>query len=70
MPYDPARHHRHSIRLRGYDYTRAGAYFITLVAQGRECLFGAVTAEGEMVVNELGQIVREGYYSARLSRQG
>ena len=58
MTYDPARHHRRSIRLKGYDYTQAGAYFVTLCVQGRECLLGAVTA-GEMILNELGQIVRE-----------
>ncbi len=58
MTYDPDRHHRHSIRLRGYDYTQAGAYFVTLCAQRRECLFGTITA-GEMVLNELGQIVHE-----------
>ena len=58
MTHDPARHHRRSIRLRDYDYTQAGAYFVTLCAQGRECLFGTITA-GEMVLNELGQIVHE-----------
>jgi REP element-mobilizing transposase RayT len=58
MTYDPARHHRRSIRLRGYDYTQAGAYFVTLCAQGRECLFGTITA-GETILNELGQIVQE-----------
>ena len=40
MPYDPDRHHRRSIRLRGYDYTLAGAYFVTICAQQRACLFG------------------------------
>ncbi len=40
MPYDPFKHHRRSIRLRGYDYTQAGAYFVTLLAHNRECLFG------------------------------
>jgi len=30
MPYDPRRHHRHSIRLKGYDYSLSGAYFITV----------------------------------------
>jgi len=39
MPYDPARHHRRSIRLQGYDYHLAGAYFVTLCAQDRACLF-------------------------------
>ena len=36
---DPARHHRHSIRLPHYDYTQAGAYFITIVTYQRELLF-------------------------------
>ena len=39
MAYDPQKHHRHSIRLKGYDYTRAGAYFVTICAQKRELLF-------------------------------
>lgn len=51
-------HHRRSIRLPGYDYAAAGAYFITICTQGRECLFGQV-ADGEMRLNDLGEIVRE-----------
>ena len=56
MPYDPNIHHRRSIRLRGYDYARAGAYFVTICAQGRECLFGEIT-DGKMQVNGYGEIV-------------
>jgi len=56
MAYDPERHHRQSIRLKGYDYSRAGAYFVTVCTQGRACLFGDVV-NGEMRVNELGEIV-------------
>jgi len=37
--YDPKRHHRRSIRLRGYDYGQPGAYFVTIVTHGRELLF-------------------------------
>jgi REP element-mobilizing transposase RayT len=37
--YDPKVHHRRSIRLRGYDYRLPGAYFVTIVTQGRVCLF-------------------------------
>jgi putative transposase len=37
--HDPKKHHRQSIRLRGYDYTQAGAYFVTIVTHGRELLF-------------------------------
>ena len=56
MAYDPEKHHRRSIRLKGYDYTQPGAYFITICTQGRECLFGEII-DGEMHLNEAGQIV-------------
>ncbi len=42
MTFDPQKHHRRTIRLPGYDYSNPGAYFITLVTQGRECLFGQI----------------------------
>jgi putative transposase len=56
MTYDPEKHHRRSIRLKGYDYTQPGAYFITICTRGRECLFGEII-DGEMHLNEAGQIV-------------
>jgi putative transposase len=59
MNHNPERHHRWSIRLQGYDYSQAGAYFVTMCAWERECLFGAVTAEGNLQLNECGQIVDE-----------
>ena len=40
--YDPQRHHRRSIRLKGYDYTQAGAYYVTIVCQHRLCLLEPV----------------------------
>ena len=55
MNYDPQKHHRRSIRLLGYDYSRSGAYFITLCVENRECLFGDVV-NGEMRLNETGRI--------------
>ncbi|MDZ4159685.1 MAG: transposase [Anaerolineaceae bacterium] len=55
MMYDPAAHHRRSIRLPEYDYSQPGAYFITLVTYGRECLFGEIRG-GEIILNEYGQI--------------
>ena len=51
-------HHRRSIRLDGYDYTQAGAYFITICTYERECLFGNVV-EGNMQPNDLGRIVAD-----------
>jgi REP element-mobilizing transposase RayT len=57
MAYDPQTHHRRSIRLRGYDYSQAGAYFVTVCAHQKEHLFGQIV-EGEMRTNEYGEIVR------------
>ena len=50
--------HRRSIRLKGYDYTRAGAYFVTICTKDRACLFGDV-ADGVMRLNQMGHIVRQ-----------
>ncbi len=56
--FDPNLHHRRSIRLKGYDYSLAGAYFVTIVTHQRECLFGEVV-NGKMVLNEPGRIVQK-----------
>jgi len=69
MPYDPARHHRRSIRLQGYDYTRPGAYFVTIVTQGRACLFGEVVA-GEMRMNDAGRMVQQVWDELALFYEG
>ncbi len=58
MPFDPERRHRRSIRLKGYDYHQAGAYFVTVCTQDRACLFGEVIG-GEMRLNEAGQMVHD-----------
>jgi len=55
MKYDPRLHHRRSIRLKGYDYTQPGAYFVTICTHGRLEMFGEVV-QGEMRLNEYGQI--------------
>ncbi len=56
--FDPQKHHRKSIRLQGYDYSQAGAYYVTIVTYQRDCLFGEVV-HGEMVLNEYGKIADE-----------
>jgi len=56
MKYDPLNHDRHSIRLKGYDYSARGSYFLTICSHGRECLFGDVVGE-EMRLSEIGDIV-------------
>jgi REP-associated tyrosine transposase len=44
--------------LKGYDYSSEGAYYVTIVTQGRECLFGEII-DGEMYLNEYGDIVQK-----------
>jgi REP element-mobilizing transposase RayT len=53
---DPLHHHRRSIRLKGYDYTQPGAYFVTMNSQNREPLFGSI-ANGKMKLSQAGEIV-------------
>ncbi|MCP4680976.1 MAG: transposase [Desulfobacterales bacterium] len=48
---------RKSIRLKGYDYSRAGTYFITICTQNRSCLFGQIE-NGKMILNEYGKIIK------------
>ncbi len=57
MKYNRDIHHRRSIRLKGYDYTQGGAYFVTICTQNRDCIFGEI-AEGKMVVNAAGDMVQ------------
>ena len=52
----PVSRNRRSIRLRGYDYSQAGAYFVTVVVQGRACLFGEMVGE-EMRLNDAGEMI-------------
>ena len=47
---------RRLIRLPGHDYSKAGAYSVTICAKDRECLFGDIVNR-EMVLNNAGQMV-------------
>jgi REP element-mobilizing transposase RayT len=57
MEYDPKSHRRRSIRLQGYDYSMAGAYFVTICAYRRECFFGEIV-DGEMWLSDAGRTAR------------
>jgi putative transposase len=63
------RRNRRSIRLQGYDYSQAGAYYITMCTQNRECLFGNVV-DGQMQLNEAGGIVLSVWGGLRQFYQG
>ncbi len=56
MKYNPDIHHRRSIRLRGYDYSQHGMYFVTICTQDRLRLFGEI-ANGSMTLNDAGKMV-------------
>jgi len=50
MTCNPDIHNRRSIRLKDYDYSQAGAYFVTICTKDKECLFGNII-EGKMQCN-------------------
>lgn len=56
--FDSQNHHRRSIRVKGYDYSSEGAYYVTMVTYQRDCLFGEIINE-EMVLSEFGKIANE-----------
>ena len=51
---------RRSIRLRGYDYSRCGAYFVSICTKDRTCLFGDIENQ-EMALNDAGRMVDKWY---------
>jgi putative transposase len=58
IKYNPHVHSRQSIRLKGYDYSRAGLYFITICTHNRQWLFGEIVNR-QMILNDAGKIARE-----------
>src|SRR2546426_8450329 len=58
MKYNPNIHHRRSIRLSGYDYSGAGAYYITICCHDRKHFFGKIV-DRKMVLNGFGKIAEQ-----------
>jgi REP element-mobilizing transposase RayT len=58
MAINPQIHHRRSIRLKEYDYSQAGGYFVTVCTHGRDCILGDIV-EDNVRLNQFGEIVRE-----------
>jgi putative transposase len=57
MAYDPKKHHRRSIRLRGHNYSGGGAYFVTICVQDKQCMLGRLV-DSRMILSECGQVVQ------------
>ena len=60
MKYNPKKHNRRSTRLKNYDYSKAGFYFITLNCEDRHPLFGNIK-NGVMCLNTFGTILHENW---------
>jgi len=60
MNYNPEIHHRKSIRLKGYDYSMCGAYFVTICVQHFECRFGKIENK-KMILNDAGKMINESW---------
>ena len=58
MTFNPFIHHRKSIRLKDYDYSMSGLYFITICCNDRMCIFGEII-NGDITLNNLGNSAKE-----------
>ena len=47
---------RQSIRLRKYDYSQSGAYFVTICTQNKKCFFGNLVND-KMILNDAGRMI-------------
>jgi len=68
MSFNIVHHQRRSIRLKDYDYSGFGVYFVTLCTAGRKCLFGEIR-NGEMAFTTCGELVRAEWLASARIRQ-
>jgi len=64
MGFNPEKHHRRSIRLKGYDYSKSGFYFVTICTKDRECLFGDII-NNKLQLNKLGEIIKIEWFNLK-----
>jgi len=57
-PIYPALRRRYSLRLKGYDYSSIGTYYVTICVKDRENIFGEIRRD-KIILNENGIIVRD-----------
>ncbi|MDH5382864.1 MAG: hypothetical protein OEW75_18560, partial [Cyclobacteriaceae bacterium] len=55
MKYDKDKYNRKSIRLKGYNYSQLGMYFITICCKDQISRFGEIV-KGKMILNDCGKI--------------
>ena len=49
---------RKDLRLKDYDYSKAGYYFVTICTEGKECVLGTVV-DGFMKLNNAGEMIKK-----------
>ena len=62
------RRRRRSIRLKDYDYTDSGAYFVTICTKNKQCLFGKIIS-GEIKLSKVGRIVESEWLNVAVVRR-
>ena len=55
---DLKKYDRKSNRLKGFDYSSAGMYFITICTQNRQCIFEEIANE-VFIINEIGKMIEQ-----------
>ena len=60
-------HHRRSIRLKEYDYSQTGAYYVTICIQDKKCVLGKIVNE-KTILNNYGKIVEEEWLKTKIIR--
>ena len=62
MKYNPDIHNRQSIRLREYDYSQPGAYFVTICIYHKQCLLGEIKDQ-TVILNCYGEVVKFNWFN-------
>jgi REP element-mobilizing transposase RayT len=65
--FNPEKHHRQSCRIRGYDFSQPGAYFITIKSYNNAKIFGKIPGK-LMVLNDSGKIVYDEWVKTQIIR--
>jgi REP element-mobilizing transposase RayT len=58
MTIEPEQQHRKSIRMKGYDHSLPGAYFVTILSKRRASIFGNVV-KGDVILSSIGLVVQD-----------
>jgi putative transposase len=69
MEFDFNKRSRRSIRLKGFDYSSPGKYYLTICTLNRDCLLGEIH-EGKMILSAAGKIVHNEWLRTPMVRPG